>query len=38
MAISVAVPVGEKTADKLVEKLIPKIESLKIGPYTLEKT
>ena len=37
MAISVAVPVGEKTADKLVEKLIPKIESLKIGPYTAGK-
>ena len=34
MAISVAVPVGEKTADALVEKLIPKIEALKIGPYT----
>jgi malonate-semialdehyde dehydrogenase (acetylating) / methylmalonate-semialdehyde dehydrogenase len=34
MAISVAVPVGEKTADALIEKLIPKVESLKIGPYT----
>ena len=34
MAISVAIPVGEKTADKLIEKLIPKIEALKIGPYT----
>ena len=34
MAISVAVPVGEETADKLVEKLIPRVESLKIGPYT----
>jgi len=34
MAISVAVPVGEKTADKLIEKLIPKVEALKIGPYT----
>jgi malonate-semialdehyde dehydrogenase (acetylating)/methylmalonate-semialdehyde dehydrogenase len=32
MAISVAVPVGQKTADKLVEKLIPRVESLKIGP------
>ena len=32
-----AVPVGEKTADKLVEKLVPKIESLKIGPYTAGK-
>ena len=34
MAISVAVPVGEQTADKLVERLIPRVESLKIGPYT----
>ena len=34
MAISVAVPVGKDTADKLIEKLIPRIESLKVGPYT----
>ena len=34
MAISVAVPVGEETADRLVEKLIPRVESLKIGPST----
>ena len=34
MAISVAVPVGEKTADKLIQKLIPRIEKLKVGPYT----
>ena len=34
MAISVAVPVGAKTADKLVEKLLPRIEKLKVGPYT----
>ena len=32
MAVSVAVPVGEKTADILVQKLIPRVESLKIGP------
>ncbi len=32
MAISVAVPVGKKTADILVEKLIPRVESLKVGP------
>src|SRR5262249_4946473 len=32
MAVSVAVPVGEKTADLLVEKLIPRVESLRIGP------
>ena len=34
MAISVAVPVGDATADALIEKLIPKIEALKVGPYT----
>lgn len=34
MAISVAVPVGDATADKLIEKLVPRIESLKVGPYT----
>ncbi len=34
MAISVAVPVGQKTADILLEKLIPRVESLKIGPST----
>ncbi len=32
MAISVAVPVGEETADRLVEKLRPKVENLKVGP------
>ncbi|EDZ40601.1 methylmalonate-semialdehyde dehydrogenase [Rhodobacteraceae bacterium HTCC2083] len=34
MAISVAVPVGEETADRLIEALVPKIEKLKVGPYT----
>ena len=34
MAISVAVPVGEETANKLIEKLVPRIEKLKVGPYT----
>ena len=34
MAISVAVPVGDKTADALIEKLVPRIEKLKIAPYT----
>ena len=34
MAVSVAVPVGQKAADLLVEKLIPRVESLKIGPST----
>src|ERR1700742_1085000 len=33
-AVSVAVPVGQKAADLLVEKLIPRVESLKIGPST----
>src|SRR5499427_8353900 len=32
MAVSVAVPVGRKTADTLVKKLIPRVENLKIGP------
>lgn len=34
MAISVAVPVGEETADRLVEKLVPRVESLKVGLST----
>ena len=34
MAISVAVPVGDATADRLIAKLIPRIEKLKVGPYT----
>jgi malonate-semialdehyde dehydrogenase (acetylating)/methylmalonate-semialdehyde dehydrogenase len=34
MAISVAVPVGEDTADRLVAKLAPRVESLRIGPST----
>ncbi len=34
MAISVAVPVGEKTADALVARLIPKVRALKVGPGT----
>ena len=32
MAVSVAVPVGKATGDRLMEKLIPRVESLKIGP------
>ncbi len=32
MAISVAVPVGEQTADRLVEALRPKVEALRVGP------
>jgi malonate-semialdehyde dehydrogenase (acetylating)/methylmalonate-semialdehyde dehydrogenase len=34
MAISVAVPVGNATADKLIEKLAPKVKALNIGPGT----
>jgi malonate-semialdehyde dehydrogenase (acetylating) / methylmalonate-semialdehyde dehydrogenase len=34
MAISVAVPIGDKTADALVEKLEPKVRGLRIGPGT----
>ncbi|MEM8730404.1 MAG: CoA-acylating methylmalonate-semialdehyde dehydrogenase [Pseudomonadota bacterium] len=34
MAISVAVPVGQEAADALVERLIPRIDKLKVGPYT----
>ena len=34
MAISVAVPVGDETADRLLEKLAPRVEKLKVGPYT----
>lgn len=32
MAISVAVPVGEETADRLVKALRPRVEALKVGP------
>ena len=34
MSVSVAVPVGEKTADRLLDKLIPRVENLRIGPST----
>lgn len=34
MAVSVAVPVGEETADRLVTTLKPRVESLKVAPYT----
>ncbi|HWU47488.1 MAG TPA: CoA-acylating methylmalonate-semialdehyde dehydrogenase [Humibacter sp.] len=38
MAISVAVPVGEKTGDALVAKLRERIGDLKVGPYDQEGT
>jgi len=31
MAISVAVPIGDKTADALVQRLKPRVESLRVG-------
>ncbi len=34
MAVSVAVPIGEGTADRLMKKLTPRVENLKIAPYT----
>jgi malonate-semialdehyde dehydrogenase (acetylating)/methylmalonate-semialdehyde dehydrogenase len=34
MAVSVAVPVGEAAAGALMERLVPRVESLKIGPST----
>ncbi|WP_409410901.1 CoA-acylating methylmalonate-semialdehyde dehydrogenase [Bradyrhizobium sp. sBnM-33] len=34
MAISVAIPVGEGTANELIARLTPKVRSLKIGPGT----
>ncbi|MGB2304506.1 MAG: CoA-acylating methylmalonate-semialdehyde dehydrogenase, partial [Candidatus Puniceispirillales bacterium] len=33
MAISVAVPVGQDTADRLVEKLAPRVAGIKIGTW-----
>ncbi|SEO13862.1 CoA-acylating methylmalonate-semialdehyde dehydrogenase [Palleronia pelagia] len=36
MAISVAVPVGDETADRLIEKLVPRVEKLKVGPWSDE--
>ena len=34
MAVSVAVPVGDEAADALLERLLPKVEALKVGPST----
>ena len=34
MAISVVVAVGDDVADQLIERLIPRVKALKIGPYT----
>ncbi|MBM3951407.1 MAG: CoA-acylating methylmalonate-semialdehyde dehydrogenase [Rhodospirillales bacterium] len=34
MAISVAVPVGRETADEFVRRMIPRVQALKVAPYT----
>ena len=34
MAVSVAVPVGEETADRLIDALAPRVASLRVAPYT----
>jgi malonate-semialdehyde dehydrogenase (acetylating)/methylmalonate-semialdehyde dehydrogenase len=34
MAISVVVPVGEEAAEAVVSRLVPRVQALKIGPYT----
>ena len=34
MAVSVAVPIGQRTADALIEALAPRVRALKIGPAT----
>lgn len=34
MAVSVAVPVGAETADKLMALLVPRVQALRAGPYT----
>jgi malonate-semialdehyde dehydrogenase (acetylating)/methylmalonate-semialdehyde dehydrogenase len=34
MAISVAVAIGDETADKLIDVLAPRVKALKVAPYT----
>ncbi len=34
MAVSVAVPIGEEVADRLIEKLAPRVRQIRIGPGT----
>lgn len=38
MAISVAVAVGDETGDEFVKRLTPKIQALKVGPYSDEES
>ncbi len=37
MAISVAVVVGKETGDELIKQMAPKVQSLKVAPYTDEE-
>jgi len=34
MAISVVITIGDEPADAMLEKLVPRVEALKVGPYT----
>ncbi len=34
MAVSVVVTIDDATADAILEKLVPRVKSLKVGPYT----
>ncbi|CUK18959.1 Methylmalonate-semialdehyde dehydrogenase [acylating] [Ruegeria denitrificans] len=34
MAMSVAVPVGEDTANRLIEALVPRVRAMKVAPFT----
>ena len=36
MAVSVAVPIGQATANRLVAALKPRVENLRVGPYTAD--
>jgi malonate-semialdehyde dehydrogenase (acetylating) / methylmalonate-semialdehyde dehydrogenase len=38
MAISLAVPVGKETADRFIERVLPKVRALKVGPYNDPKS
>ena len=38
MAISVVVAVGDQQADAIIEKLLPKLDALKVGPYDDESS
>ena len=36
MAVSVAVAVGDETADRLIERLVPRVKGLEVGPFDRE--